>query len=391
MGSVQTKTNLYMPKHIGDLNKNQVLSILRDEGPTSRVELSRLMGISPTSITRNTAQLIKNGIIREGTSEESEMGRKPVLMELCGDFCYVLAADIVGGTLRVALADFVGKIIKHTEEPIQQEQGAMAVMDQLLTALQNIITRAKVPQEKVWAITIGTPGIFYPEVGKSRFTYFLDGWEDIDIRSRVFEKLSIQTIIENDVNLDVTGESWRGVGKNYNNIFYVKLGQGLSGRVVKQGELLRGEHDMAGEIGYMLPCLMSMGMKNFEYLLSNAVVSRKYKELTGVHKINTISDLCHWANKGDTIARTLVTDVLNQFAVVLVNSVTILDPQVIILGGEAISFFGEKEMAQLKQRMDQYYPLTQNIVSSKLDKNACIYGAIKRGLDMVEERIIDIW
>ena len=110
-----SNVNHTMPKQIGDYNKNQMLSILRERGPTSRVELSRLLGISPTAITRNTSKLLNNGIIRECGAEESYMGRKPILMELCGDFCYVLGADIVGGTLKVALADLMGRIVKYYE------------------------------------------------------------------------------------------------------------------------------------------------------------------------------------------------------------------------------------------------------------------------------------
>jgi DNA-binding Lrp family transcriptional regulator len=102
-----------MPKQIGDYNKNQILSVLRENGPTSRVELSRLLGISATAVTRNTSQMLENGMIRECGAELSKMGRKPVLIELCSDFCYVLGTDIVEKKLKVAVADFMGEIINY--------------------------------------------------------------------------------------------------------------------------------------------------------------------------------------------------------------------------------------------------------------------------------------
>ena len=386
------------PKQIGDYNKNQMLSILRERGPTSRVELSRLLGISPTAVTRNTSKLIKKGIIQECGSEQSDMGRKPILIELCGDFCYVLGADIVGGMLKVALADLMGRIVKYYEEPVQRVNGAEAVLKQLLTVLQNTITEAGVPTEKIWAATIGTSGIFDPDTGKSRLAFFLEGWEDIDIRKEVFDCISVETLIENDVNLDLTGECWKGVGKNYDNILYVKLGQGLAARFVMQNKLIRGEHNIAGEIGYMLPGIPS-GMPsgipfensiNYENMLCNDAVSRKYAELGGGGIANTITDLCSLANDGDETAKRVVSCLLDEFAVVLINSAVVLDPQVIILGGDACSF-GEKEITLLKQKVELHLPLVQNIIPSMLDKNACLYGAIKMGLDRIEERIIEIW
>jgi len=318
------------------------------------------------------------------------MGRKPVLIELCGDFCYVLGADIVGGVLKVVLADLMGNIVKFHEEPIRIVKGARAVLKQLLAALKNIVAASGIPREKIWVAVIGTPGIFDPETGKSRITFFLEGWDNIDIRKEVFDCISIETLIENDVNLDVIGESWKGVGKDYENILYVKLGQGLAARVVVQNKLLRGYHNMAGEIGYMMPGLPDGASVNYENLLCNDAVSKKYREYKGTNKADTISDLFELANKGDKPAAKVAGDLLRQFSIVLLNSASVLDPQVIILGGDACCF-GEKEIITLKKLMEQHLPPAQNIVPSMLDKKACIFGAIKRGLDQVEERIINIW
>lgn len=382
--------NYTLPKQIGNYNKNQMLSILREKGPTSRVELSRLLRISPTAITRNTSQLLKTGIIKECGADQSNMGRKPVLMELCNDFCYVLGADIVGGTLKTALADLMGKILTYYEEPIEDSKGARAVLDQMINALRKTIDTSAVPREKIWVTTIGAPGVFDPDKGKSSVSFFLDGWDDIDIRLKVFEALSIETFVENDVNLDVIGESWKGRGKDYESILYVKLGQGLAARVVLQNKLLRGKHNMAGEIGYMLPGIARNESENYENMLCNAAVAKRYSELTGENSIHTISGLHALAESGNTGARAGIRYLLDHLAIVLINSITVLDPQVIILGGDACCF-GEKELASLKESIESELPMTQTIITSQLDNKACLYGAIKTGLDRVEERITASW
>jgi len=382
--------NHITPKQIGDYNKNQILTVLREKGPTSRVELSRLLGISSVAVSRGTLRLLNNNIISECEAETSDMGRKPVPVELRGDFCYVLGADVVGGTIKVALADLLGRIVEYHEEPIKQSHGSKTVIKLLLNSLQNIIIQSGVPKEKIWFVTVGTPGIFYLKEGKSRFAFFLKGWEDIDIRSSIFEALSIETLIDNDVNLDVIAESWKGVGKDYQNILYVKLGQGLAARIVLDNKLIRGEHNIAGEIGLMLPGLSPRNMENYESLLRNTAICDAYKAAGGVKAILTISDLCRIANEGDDIARNVMKLMLEKLAVVLINSAAVLDPQVIILGGDAGSF-GEKEITYLKKRIKPHLPLSQNIITSRLDKRACLYGAIKTGLDRIEERICDVW
>jgi len=382
--------NHTMPKQIGDFNKNQMLSVLREKGPTPRVELSRLLGISSVAVSRNTSRLLEKKIIRECEAESSDMGRKPVPVELCGDFCYVLGVDVVGGALKVALADLLGKIVKYHEEPVLHDDKANVLVERVLKALSGIIKNAGVPKEKIWNVTVGTPGIFYPNEGKSRFSFFLDGWEDIDIRSCISEKLSIETFIDNDVNLDVVAESWKGVGKAYENILYAKLGQGLAARMLLDNKPLRGEHNMAGEIGFMVPNLSPLNSGNYEILLHNTAICQNYRNMGGKNTVLAISDLCRLANQDDEIARTVIDSMLDHFAVVLINSVAVLDPQVIILGGDASSFT-EREITYLKQRIQQHSPFLQNIITSKLDKKACLYGAIKTGLDRIEERISKIW
>ena len=380
--------NLISPKQIGDYNKNQMLTILREGGPASRVELSRLLDISATAITRNTTKMLKNGIIRECGAKRSEIGRKPVLLELCGDFCYVLCADIVGGTIKTAIADLLGNIINYYEEPVLRSEGAYVVMEQLLALLKNIITESNVPPEKIWITVIGTPGIFDPVAGKSSLAYFLDGWEEIDIRKNVFDAISIETIIENDVNLDLKGESWKGVGRDYENILYIKLGQGLASRFVMENKLIRGVHKMAGEIGHMMPVFSNA--VNYEDMLNNEVVSMQYNKLSGKNSVSTITELCHAARSGDEAAITVKRNLLDLFSLVILNSITVLDPEVIILGGDACCF-EEEEISLLKKNINKHFPLSQTIIPSMLDKKACLYGAIKTGLDRVEERITGLW
>jgi predicted NBD/HSP70 family sugar kinase len=379
-----------MPKQIGNYNKKQIISFLRERGSISRVELARLLGISSVAVSRNTLQLLNKGIIRECTAKNSEMGRKPIPVELCNDFCYVLGADIVGGTLKVALADLMGEITKYYEEPVLVNKGAQAVLNQLITALKKIIAASEVPKEKIWVLTVGTPGIFSTETGKSRFTFFIDDWDEIDIHSRVFESLQIKTIIENDVNLDIIGENWKGVGKDYDSIFYVKLGQGLAARFVLHNNLVRGQHNMAGEIGSMFPGLSGKNGLNYEQMLCNAAVSKRYMEYGGKSRVFTISDLCDLAAGGDKAARKVMRQLLDQFAIVLLNSIMVVDPQVIILGGDAGSF-SENETVLLNDSIKKHFPLVQNIIPSALNKKACIYGAIKTGIDRVDELITDMW
>lgn len=382
--------NYSSPKQIGDHNKYQMISFLRERGQISRVELSRLLGISATAVTRNITTLLETGIIRECGAERSTMGRKPVLLELCRDFCYVIGVDVVGGVIKVALADLMGDIVRMNTAPIMQNKSGDSIFDQLIALLKNTIGSSGVPVEKIKFITVGTSGVFNPELGKSELSLFHDGWADINIREEISARLGIETLVDNDVNLDVIGESWKGVGRNFDSILYVKLGEGLASRIVLgDGRLMRGEHNLAGEIGYMMPSCAGSTV-NFENMLRNTAMCQRYKTAIGESSDTeyTITDLLKKRQDGDKVAGEVIGFLLENLWVVLLNSASVLDPQVIILGGDACNF--EKvDVAFLKNKLEACLPLNQNIILSKLEKQGCLYGAIKIGLDEVEKGIME--
>jgi len=49
------------------------------------------------------------------------------------------------------------------------------------------------------------------------------------------------------------------------------------------------------------------------------------------------------------------------------------------------------DIVKNNKKIEHYFSVNQSIIASKLDKKACLYGAIKRGLDRIEERIIEVW
>lgn len=378
--------NYSLPKHIGDYNKNQIISILRENEQATRVELAHLLGISAPAVSRNISKLLKAGIIRECGVDTSAVGRKPVLLELVEDYCYVVAADVVGGSIKVALANLMGEITYYSELPFYPSGGTM--FEQLTKHLDSVLHSAGIVREKIRALVVGTPGIFDAQKRKSRLTMLSDGWDEIDLEQRLSEQYNVPTIVENDVTLDVLGEGWKGSGQSYDNIFYVKLGQGFAARAVLNGELLSGHYNAAGEIGYMMP---GPGKgPNYEELLHNAGLVQQYKKLApdSSGSPETLSDLLTLRKKGDIIATSVVQQMLEHLWVVLLNCTTVLNPQVIVIGGDG-GYLSQEDLGYLTQRIEQHFPMETNILTSGLDKKACIFGGIDVGLRYVDNQILE--
>ena len=70
--------------------------------------------------------------------------------------------------------------------------------------------------------------------------------------SRCTERLGVPVTIDNDANVAAWGERVAGAGENADHMLMVTLGTGVGGGLVLGGQLYRGAHGMAGEIGHFV-------------------------------------------------------------------------------------------------------------------------------------------
>ena len=99
--------------------------------------------------------------------------------------------------------------------------------------------------------TVGSPGVFHPEIGQVALAHSLPGWGRQGLVEAVRRELGTNVLLENDVNLAALGEQWHGLGKGVDDYVYLHLGTGVGLGIVIGGELHRGHSGAAGEVGYL--------------------------------------------------------------------------------------------------------------------------------------------
>ena len=63
--------------------------------------------------------------------------------------------------------------------------------------------------------------------------------------------LDAPVVVENDVNLAVLGEHWKGAAREHDNCVFLSFGTGIGAGILVNGHLHHGHHALAGEIGLM--------------------------------------------------------------------------------------------------------------------------------------------
>lgn len=380
------------PKMVGDYNKAKLLSLLRDSGPMSRVELSRKLALSAPAVTNNIAALLQVGMIYEVGTYETEMGRKPVLLEFNEHFRYVVGIDIGALSVRSALADLRGNIITQVEKT-SIGMKAHEVADQILDSIVELMQSAELDESNIIAVAVGSPGINNSKTGTNILAPFIEDWDEIDLKAEIEAKFHTRTIISNDVDMDLIGEQWKGAGRDYREVVYVKLGDGLAARMTSNGNLFEGVNQAAGEIGYMVTQLPLERIHFNRYgqaeseLCNHAVVQR-YLELGGQATVGNIVDLLMLNN--DEVAKTVIADLLERLTAVLINTIAVLDPKIVILGGAA-SQLRKQHLQVIVDKLACYLPFVPDIITSETGRMSGVFGTVRAALSIADEELNKLW
>ena len=82
--------------------------------------------------------------------------------------------------------------------------------------------------------------------------------------------------------------------------------------------------------------------------------------------------------------------IIRKIAVVIANTVLMLNSEMVILGGDS-EIFTEENIVEIKKILEKVCPFVPEVVTSKLGADAPIIGGIKVALDNAEEQIIMLW
>lgn len=309
---------------------------------------------------------------------------------------YFLCLDIGGTKTSGALFDRDGTIVRdHVRVvPSRTFEGEEAVYRNVAAVAERVLSDCGVPLGDVRGIGIGSPGPLDSRKGVIIHAPLM-GWKNFPLVERMVRDFGRPVRLDNDGNLGALAEQRRGVAKGLSNVLYMTVSTGCGGGMILNGELYRGTHDGAGEVGHLsidpegLPC--PCGSRGcFELYASGTALLRTMREdmLRGVrsrafeaagHRPENLSGalLSRAAAEGDEYALCLYRKEGYYLGVGIANLFNLCDPEAIVLGGgvtKAREFFAGTLMETLRERC--IHPVREDSVRySEMNDRVVLYGA----------------
>ena len=237
-------------------NRLVVLEALRVHGPSARVNLGRLTGLSPATITTITMQLIQDGAIAEcgdaaGMPESARRGRPTVLLGLKADAAYLIAIKISIGMVEFVLADFSGLILNRSHVPMATyDMEPQIFSKRLVTETRIFIKTCKINLGRLVQINVAAQGVTDNIAGSIAWSpAFKLG--NIAIIGPLFNEFGVSCTLANDANMIAEGLIARKTIEPHGTTSCVFMGYGIGMGLVIDGAVYHGSSGSSAEFGHM--------------------------------------------------------------------------------------------------------------------------------------------
>lgn len=368
------------------LNYRAVFERMATHGPLSRAAVAHELDLSRASVSRLVDGLLSVNLIAEGDRIASRAGRRQILLDVNPQAAVIAGLSIRSQVIRLLLSDLKGTLLMRAEVDRRNdtpEALVEQVRDLILTSRKEIA-----PDLPIGAVVAGVSGAWNDIEGRVYAAPHLSIFEGANVLALLQQALALDVIggtitLDNDINYAALGERAYGAARGVNDFFYLSLGSGVGGAAVVDRQLHRGVLGFAGEVGF-LPICVDGALQSLESLISYQALAR-YAEEEGFSKPESgfFAQLEHW----DPAAEAIAERVSGYLAIALASIVTILNPQLIVLGG-GIGRHGNYWIESIRRRMSDLLPFTPEIVSTALGRDASLRGAVAHGLTLARQALI---
>ena len=262
------------------------------------------------------------------------------------------ALDIGGTKILAGLIDSSGELLVRRRIETHAERGAEDVIMRAITALRELLHEIHATEAALEGIGCSIPGPLDSKSGVVLFSPNL-GWRNVPLVKLMHTQLGIPIAIDDDAHCAALGEARRGAARGTDFAVYVTISTGIGAGVIIGGNIYRGAHGFAGEVGHITieiegpPCACG-NFGCFESLASGSAIAARARQSV-LHGSNTLlatiiddpvrltaEHVMQAANAGDAVAMRIIETAGTYLGIGLASVACVLDPQLIVVGGGVI-------------------------------------------------------
>lgn len=331
--------------------KRQILQVIRTREDASKTTVRRETGLSMDSTLSLVDELIADGLVlTAGKTGSAGAGRKAMLLTINPEGCFFIGIRFSAGSISGVCMNFAREIICQKDIDLPHPPDAATLTGLLISCTEELISQLGSRKEKLVGLGIGAPGIIDIEQGIIRRYVHIPGLENYPIVRLLQEKFHLPVYLDHGVKCRTRALLSDPEYAHSPGLFFLQMSRGLNMCIAANGKILNGAGYMSGEIGHIHTegnqRLCECGRRGcLETVASGAAICARareaidtapfvlLKEHTDQGKLLNLSLVMDCAKQGCEGCIALLKQAGNALGAALASSVTILNPETVILSG----------------------------------------------------------
>ncbi len=255
---------------------------------------------------------------------------------------WVVGIDLGATKIRLGLVSPLDEIVSVRQIPTNAHEGPGSVVERIAFEVDALAAGGNFGSARIAGVAICSPGPVDHLTGMLLDPPNLQGLHQAPLRDLLAARLGLPVVIEHDAKAAALGDYYFGAGKGSRDMIFVVVGTGVGAAMIIDGQLFRGAHNSAGEIGHTTldlngePCQCgSRGCA--ETYLSGPWLARRYQRLltaagqtaTGV----TGGVVAQAAAAGDPVALQVMQDAGRALGASVATMAMLTDVDLYVIGG----------------------------------------------------------
>ena len=312
-------------------NLSAILTLLHHDGSQPRSMLTAQTGLNRSTVAALVGELVELGLVYETEPDPTRQVGRPSPTVNADERNVAIAINPEVDAITIGVVALGGQVTKRIRHEVDRPPTAREAVN-ISTAIIEGFTDELLERGRITGIGVAVPGLVRADDGLVKLAPHLD-WVDEPVATMLSEATGFAVYVGNDASLGAMVEHIFGAGRGLGDIIYLNGGpSGIGGGVIANGALLGGMSGYAGEFGNTRdiggpesgppsPTLESL-VNRSDLLTALGITAASADELEMLLLEST-----------DPAVTEIVRRQLRYLGSALGDSINILNPQRIVLGG----------------------------------------------------------
>lgn len=296
-----------------EMNLNEVLRIIREQGPLTRRKLQELTGFSWGGISQIVTRLLKQDMIIEEKDMTQTSGRRPTCLQINGRQNLILGIDINSSGITAVIQNLKNEILEQLtgQADCTSRENLLECVYQLTDELYD-----KYKGNTILAIGISMQSAVNEEKGISLYLKECPDWKDVPLCEIFTERYEVPSYLAHDPDCLVASN----VSMFGEDVILFRMDYGIGMSVFKNNDFIKA------------PGMLEIG---------NTLARMENQEIQSLNNIATISAIENKSGRSiqeiskDTVEENkILQEAATSLAMAIANAAILFDVPTILLSGK---------------------------------------------------------